>query len=216
VLGGLTTARTASNREAIINQLAIGDRTNLLPGGKTAVVVPFLRSGIDGILDPTEDYSPYGYSVDLPNQRLEAFDPEAGSSQSPQTAPDSASVPWLRMGGSDRPYVRLGDGRLALVDTGSGFGLAVNGRGAVIVSRTRANRDSELRRDIGGGNIQARRVAPTTISIGELVLRGIPTDVLFGVEDDAPVILGRAALYPFKITFDPRRRLIEFINAETN
>jgi hypothetical protein len=84
----------------------------------------------------------------------------------------------------------------------------------VIVSRTRANRNSEPSRDIGGGSVESRRVASTTISIGELVLRGIPTDVLFGVEDDAPVILGRAALYPFKISFDPRRRLIEFVNAE--
>jgi hypothetical protein len=58
---------------------------------------------------------------------------------------------------------------------------------------------------------------PTTISIGELVLRGIPTDVLSKVDTDAPVILGRDALYPFKITFDPRRRLIEFVtSAESN
>jgi len=42
------------------------------------------------------------------------------------------------------------------------------------------------------------------------VLRHVPTDILFGVDDDAPVILGRDVLYPFKITFDPQRRLIQF------
>lgn len=216
ILGGLTAARTSSNREAVINQLALGNRTNFLPANKTAIVVSSLASGVDGILDPTEAYSPYGYSVDMPNERLEAFDSDTTRFQSQQAVLDSANVAWLRVGDSNRPFVRLGDGRLALVDTGSGFGLAVNGRGAVIVNRTRENRNSELSRDIGGGGVQSRRVAPTTISIGELVLRGIPTDVLFGVEDNAPVILGRAALYPFRITFDPRRRLIEFVNAEIN
>jgi hypothetical protein len=48
------------------------------------------------------------------------------------------------------------------------------------------------------------------------VLRGIPTDILSRVDDDAPVILGRDALYPFKITFDPRRRLIEFVTSAEN
>ena len=69
-------------------------------------------------------------------------------------------------------------------------------------------------RDVGGGNVNSRRVAPTTISIGELVLRSVPTDILFGIEDDAPVILGRDVLYPFKITFDPRKRQIEFATSE--
>ncbi|HXL81856.1 MAG TPA: hypothetical protein VN951_13345, partial [Pyrinomonadaceae bacterium] len=67
---------------------------------------------------------------------------------------------------------------------------------------------------LGGGTINARRVAPTTISIGELVLRGIPTDILSGVAVDAPIILGRDALYPFKISFDPRRKLITFASSE--
>jgi hypothetical protein len=145
----------------------------------------------------------------MPNERIETVESVSRGSKSGYPG-ESAVVPWLRFGDGIRPFVRLGDGRIALIDTGSGFGLAVNGRNAVIVGR-RDNRTREGTRDIAGGKIGSRRVAPTTISIGELVLRGIPTDILFGVEDDAPVILGRDALYPFKITFDPQRRLIEFI-----
>lgn len=103
---------------------------------------------------------------------------------------------------------------LALIDTASGFGLAVNGRDAVIVGTRGGNRPTEGARDIAGGVINSRRVSPTTVSIGELVLQRVPTDILFGVEDDAPVILGRDVLYPFKITFDPQRRLIELVTSE--
>lgn len=102
------------------------------------------------------------------------------------------------------------------MDTGSRFGLAVSERNAVIIGRNRASENTEGIRDIGGGTIFSRRVSSSTISIGELVLRGIPTDILSDVEDDAPVILGRDALYPFKITFDPRRRLIEFVTSAEN
>ena len=100
-----------------------------------------------------------------------------------------------------------------MIDTGSGFGLAVNGRDAIIRGDPGGNPPTEAR-DIAGGAINSRRVSPTKISIGELVLQRVPTDILFGVEDDAPVILGRDVLYPFKITFDPQRRLIEFATSE--
>jgi hypothetical protein len=214
VMGGLTTARTSSNREALISQFALGDRANTLPAAKTALVVSFLAPGIDGILDPTDIYSPYGYSIDMPNQRIEAIDTISPGSQRGNPAGEAALVPWLRFGDSGRTFVRLGDGRLALVDTGSGFGLAVNERDAVIVGNRRDNRSTNGTRDIAGGAITSRRVSPSTISIGELVLRRVPTDILFGVEHDAPVILGRDALYPFKITFDPQRRLIEFATSQ--
>lgn len=217
VMGGLTAATISSNREAVISQMALGDRGNTLPSQKTALIVPSLSPGIDGILDPTETYAPFGYSIDISNERIEAVDTHWVSSQSRQLITDGAVVPWLRLGGSNRPFVRLGDGRVALVDTGSGFGLAVSERNAVIIGSNRGRRDSQSTRDIGGGTIFSRRVFPSTITIGELVLRGIPTDILSQVEDDAPVILGRDALYPFKITFDPRRRLIEFVtSAEDN
>jgi len=66
-------------------------------------------------------------------------------------------------------------------------------------------RASPAVRDIGGGEVVSRRVGPTTISIGSLVLRGVPTDILTGVEKDAPTLLGRDALYPFRLRFDPRK-----------
>jgi hypothetical protein len=197
--------------------MALGDRGNTLTSQKTAVIVPSLSPGIDGILDPTETYAPFGYSIDMSNQRIEAVDTNRASAHNGQSIDEGAVVPWLRMGGSNRPFVRLGDGRIALVDTGSGFGLAVSDRNAVIIGNNRGRGNTQGIRDIGGGTIFSRRVSPSTITIGELVLRGIPTDILSQVEDDAPVILGRDALYPFKITFDPRRRLIEFVpSAENN
>ena len=211
MLGGLSAATTSSNREAVMSELAFGDRGNIISSTKTAVVVPSLASGVDGILDPTDAYSPFAYSIDMTNQRIEAVDTDAEPSRA---AGEGATVPWLRFGDSLRPFVRLGDGRMALVDTGSGFGLAVNQRDAVIVGPRRRNPGMGATRDIGGGTITLRRVDPTTISIGELVLRSVPTDILFGIEDDAPVILGRDVLYPFKITFNPKRRLIEFTTSE--
>jgi predicted aspartyl protease len=210
VLGGLSSARTTSNREAVINQFALGERTNTLRATRTALLVSALAPGVDGILDPTDVYSPYGYSIDMPHQRIEAVDTFSRASQDRRDFGEGAIVPWLRFDESSRPFVRLGDGRLALVDTGSSFGLAVNSRNAVIVGNRRASRPPARGLDIAGGAIDARRVSPTTIRIGELVLQRVPTDILFGVEDDAPVILGRDVLYPFKITFDPQRRLIEF------
>jgi hypothetical protein len=215
VIGGLTAARNSSNREVVINRLALGDPSNVLGRNKTALVVSFLPPDLDGILDPTEAYSPLGYSIDMPNQRIEALDTTSGFVRNHQRSQDAAVVRWLRVGESNRPFVRLGDGRTALIDTGSGFGLAVNGRHAVIIG-SREPRSSEGIRDIAGGTINSRRVSPTTVSIGELVLRGVPTDILFGVEDEAPVILGRDALYPFKITIDPQRRLIEFVTPSDN
>jgi hypothetical protein len=208
-IAGLTGVKTKSDRETDI-RLALGSPLNTVRAAKSAIIVPFLASGVDGILDPTDIYSPYGYSIDMPHQRIETL----REAVSPTTAADDvARVPWLSFDGSSRPFVRLGDGRLALVDTGSSFGLAVNGQGTVIRGATRTRKD-EVERDIGGGSITSRRVAPTTISIGSLVLRGVPTDILFGVEDDAPVILGREVLYPFKITFDSQRRTIEFVTVQ--
>ena len=99
------------------------------------------------------------------------------------------------------------------MDTGSGFGLGVSDRNAIIIGRNGERRQGPDVRDIAGGSIASRRVSPTTITIGELVLRRIPTDILFGVDKGAPVILGRNALYPFKISFDPQKRLIQFVAA---
>ncbi|MEK6283826.1 MAG: aspartyl protease family protein [Acidobacteriota bacterium] len=214
-VGGLSSAQIASNREAIINEISIGERGNTLPTNQTALIVSNLPPDIDGILDPTQAYPPYGYSIDMPNERIEALD-VTGLGSPNKAGAEGAVVAWVHQSGDTRPFVRLGDGRLALVDTGSSFGLAVNQRNAVIVRNNRGDANTGAGRDIAGGLIRSRRVSPSTISIGELVLRRIPTDILFGVHEDAPLILGRDALYPFKISFDPRRRLIEFVTSSQN
>jgi hypothetical protein len=67
-----------------------------------------------------------------------------------------------------------------------------------------------MRQDLGGGRVQSRRIAPQTVNIGALVLNGVPTDVLTGVAPGTPIILGRRALFPFSITFDPVANLIAF------
>ncbi len=122
---GLNSATVTSNREAVITELALGSPSNTFQG-QTALVVSVLAPGIDGIIDPTEVYSPHGYSIDMPNQRIEALDPTTTRVERSQSVREGAVVPWLRFGDSTRPFVRLGDGRLALIDTGSSFGLAVN------------------------------------------------------------------------------------------
>jgi hypothetical protein len=209
IIGGLSNARSTSNRKAIIDQISLAERGNALPSKQTALIVTNLPPDLDGILDPTEAYAPFGYSIDLPNQQIDAL--TSGTIHPDTRLPgEGAVVPWLRMGNDNRPFVRLADGRMALVDTGSSFGLAVNGQDAIIVGRDGLRR-TEAVRDIGGGTVISRRVNPTTISIGELELRRIPTDILFGVDKNAPVILGRDALEPFKISFDPQRRLIQFV-----
>jgi hypothetical protein len=120
---------------------------------------------------------------------------------------DGAVVRWVREAGNNRPFVRLGDGRLALLDTGSGLGLAFNEQGRP----TGANhRREDTSHDLGGGTIQSRRIAPQTVTIGALVLNRVPTDLLTGVAAGTPIVIGRGALFPFKITFDPASRLIAF------
>jgi len=209
IIGGLSNARSFSNREAIIDRIALDARANTLPSKQAALIVKNLPPDLDGILDPTEAFAPFGYSIDLPNEQIEALPP--GSIHPDTRLPDEgAIVPWVRMGSDNRPFVRLADGRTALVDTGSVFGLAINGRDAVILGRDGLRRTDSVR-DIGGGTLVARRVNPTTISIGGMELRRIPTDLLFGVDKNAPVILGRAALRPFRISFDPQRKLIQFL-----
>jgi hypothetical protein len=111
--------------------------------------------------------------------------------------------------GNRRPFVRLEDGRLVLLDTGSAFGLAISARSAAADERA-ARRTT----DIGGGSVSSRRVDPTNVSIGALTLRSVPTDILSGAEKGAPALLGRDALYPFKMVFDPVHKLIAISPAE--
>ena len=209
--GGLSAGSIISNQSTSIQQMSIGRRDNQLRTTLTAAVVENLPAGIDGILDPTSAFQPYGYSIDLPNRELRIID-FAGRGLRVQDAPrEGAIVKWIKSGGDDRPFVRLGDGRLALIDTGSGFGLAVSdGR---FVSKNH-NQQNEVIRDLAGGSISARRVNPVTVSIGVLELKSVPTDFLFGAPAGTPVIIGRDALYPFRLTFDPTTRLIEIAPVE--
>jgi hypothetical protein len=206
LVGGLSTSPIFSDQEAHISGLALGRSNNDVPGNFNAAVVANLPGSIDGVLDPTEAFSPLGYTVDLPNHELRAFDTRLRVTEVPK---DGAVVRWVREAGSDRPFVRLGDGRLALIDTGSGLGLALNGG-----SGSNHRRSDNSIHDLGGGIVQSQRVEPQVVSIGSLVLNRVPTDVLTGVAPGTPIILGRDALFPFSITFDPLSKLIAFEPAE--
>src|ERR1051326_1818228 len=202
LVGGLSTSPISSNKETRLTSLALGQPNNRIATHAIAAVVTNLPGAIDGIIDPTDVFSPLGYSVDLPNRELRVMEGRLRANENP---PGGAVVHWV---GSDRPLVRLSNGDLALIDTGSGLGLAVTNARVVTVGRNHS--DSENRRDLGGGQVQSREISPQRVSIGALVLNGVPTDVVTGVAAGTPTILGRRALYPFKISFDPVSRLISF------
>ncbi|MEP6707608.1 MAG: retroviral-like aspartic protease family protein [Pyrinomonadaceae bacterium] len=202
-LSGALSTNTAA--EVRPQNLAIGDPNNFLPSNGTVLMADILPSDIDGLLDPTEGYWPLGYVIDFPGRELSSFDPALNSLQDRSEPEGGAIVPWVRDSNSRRPYVVLDDGQTALLDTGSEFGLALSDNPSVD-SRRSSNRAV---RDLGGGTISARRVAPMTVAIGSLSLQRVPTDVISGAERGAPVLLGRAALRPFRISFDPISRLIE-------
>ncbi len=198
--------REVTAREAVVDRTALGDRDNVMPGKLRVLIAPQLPAGVDAIVDPTEAFAPLGYSIDLPNGVISALNPKSDGLDQTRPPNNGAVVAWLRDGQGNRPFVRLSDGRKALIDTGSNFGLALSRSGL-----SENDQRARVSRDVGGGTISSRRVAPTTVSIGDLVLRDVPTDLLDGVEKGAPVILGRDALYPFRLSFDPVRRLIEIV-----
>ncbi|HEV8429748.1 MAG TPA: retropepsin-like aspartic protease [Pyrinomonadaceae bacterium] len=206
LVGGFSTSPISSDQESRISGIALGRPGNNVPGSFTAAVVSNLPGAIDGVLDPTDVFSPYGYSVDLPNQELRVFDTTAYRLRMTDVPRDGAVVRWVRESGSNRPFVTLSDGRLALLDTGSALGLALNQSGRP----SNHGRREDTTHDLGGGSFQSRRIAPQTVSIGALVLNRVPTDMLTGVAPGTPIILGRGALFPFKITFDPASKLIAF------
>lgn len=210
-VGGLSGASAGGARKAFVSGIALGSRENSVPARGLTILAHGLPADVDGVLDPTEAFSPFGYVIDIPGGELRAFDPRARPLRLGDAPPDGAVVPWLIDGQSRRPFVMLGEGRRALLDTGSGFGLAVNesaARSLGIILTEGRERDST--RDIAGGEIASRRVRAATISIGPLVLRGVPTDFLIRAQKGAPVILGRDALRPFRLTFDPASRLVMF------
>lgn len=214
-LSGLSGVQGAEGREAAPGRLALGAPENLLPAKGLAIVTDALPPDLDGVLDPTESYWPLGYTIDLPGARVSAFDPRADGLRGLAAPPGGAIVPWLFDGSSRRPFVSLDAGRRALLDTGSGFGLAISDAAARSfgILSTRGRERAGVR-DLGRGNIGARRVEPLTIRIGSLVLRRVPTDIITGAASGAPVLLGRDALRPFEISFDPVSRLIRLRPAD--
>jgi len=202
-IAGLT-GSAVSARAASIQSLAIGDSENHLPVNGEAFVITGLPGDLDGVLDPTEGFAPLGYVIDLPHRVLSAFDLRTNPIRINEQPEDGAVVQWLREARGRRPFVMLDNGDRALIDTGSNLGLAIRDSG----SRDN-NAPAHSVRDVGGGTISARRVAATTISIGALTLRRIPTDLVSGTETSAPVLLGLSALRPFRLRFDPVHRLIE-------
>jgi predicted aspartyl protease len=208
-IGGLSGIGRASGREATLEQVALGGVENTLPSRIKAIVTNDLPPDVDGILDPSDAYAPLGYTLDLPREELSAFDPNAEPIRRGAAPPDGTVVPWLFDGQSRRPYVMLNNGRRALIDTGSAFGFAISEQ-AAHATGLQSIEASERRpvQDIGGSYISSRRVSPATINIGSLMLRGVPTDILIGVESTSPILLGRDALRPFRLAFDPVHRLI--------
>ena len=212
-ISGLSGATGGVGQKASIQTLAIGSPQNFLPARGLVIVADALPSGVDGILDPTEAYSPFGYSIDMPNGEMCAFDPQRTPLHAGAAPQDGAIVRWLREAGGRRPFVMLDGGKRALLDTGSGFGLAMSESAARTIGIAEVLRQDGRRTcqtyDLAGGKVSARRMKPATIYVGSLMLRGVPTDFLLNVEAGAPILLGRDALRPFHLTFDPLSQLIQ-------
>ncbi len=207
-LSGLS-GMSGAGREATLRSLSLGARENYLPGAGFVIVTDDLPPDLDGVLDPTESYYPLGYAIDLPGETITAFDPRATPLRGLAPPEGGAIVPWLSDGNSRRPFVALDAGRRALLDTGSGFGLAISesaARSFGLASGRRRGRASV--QDLGRGRVETRRIEPLTVRVGALTLRRVPTDLLMATTTDAPVLLGRDALRPFEISFDPINRLI--------
>ncbi|HSQ22942.1 MAG TPA: retropepsin-like aspartic protease [Pyrinomonadaceae bacterium] len=201
-IAGLTGTRTIAYH-ASLDSLAIGENENYLPAKGAVMITSGLPADLDGVLDPTEALAPLGYTIDIPRREFIAFDPRSEAVQMNQAPFEGTVVTWLREAHGRRPFVMLDNGDRALIDTGSSLGLAM--RDPNLSSRSAA----ASARDLGGGQITTRRVSTSTISIGSLTLRRIPTDLVSGTEFDAPVLLGLTALKPFRLRFDPLHRLIE-------
>jgi hypothetical protein len=213
MIGGMSGAGNVQSFEATVRRLAIGDEDNVLPARGLIIVTERLAPGVDGVLDPAEAFHPFGFEIDMVRGELNAFDPSVNPiRRGANLSPDETVIPWLTDGRSRRPFVMLEGGRRALLDTGSEFGLALTEDAArslgIIPGRGRPRGDV---RDLAGGSIPAQRISPATIRLGALVLRGIPTDLLPVARADSPILLGRDALRPFRLSFDPSARLIRIV-----
>ncbi|HEY0375670.1 MAG TPA: aspartyl protease family protein [Pyrinomonadaceae bacterium] len=212
-IGGLSGAGGIAGYNATVSTLALGDEQNLIQSNGQFVITERLAPGVDGVLDPAEAYGSLGFELDLARGQMTAFDPRAAPLRlNENLPPDGTIVQWLTDGQSRRPFVMLEGGRRALLDTGSGFGLAVTvdaARSLGILPGSGRQRGDV--RDLAGGSITAHRIPAATVRVGSLVLRGIPTDLLRDARAGSPVLLGRDALRPFRLTFDPVHRLIRIV-----
>jgi len=210
LLGGLSGAGATNAQEAEGLTLAVGRPENRLPSAGFTIVATSLPPDLDGILDPTEAYYPLGFVLDMPGKELRAFDPDSSPVSVDAPPANGAVVEWIEEEGNRRPFVQLADGRRALLDTGSRFGLAITDQDASSrgISTTDRTVKQSIVNDIGGGTVTAHRVRPTTIQLGPMTLTNVPTDVLSGTTANTPTILGREALKPFSLTFDPKSQLI--------
>jgi hypothetical protein len=211
-LSGLSGARSDSAREASVRSIAIGAANNFLPGRGSVIVADTLPPDLDGVLDPSETFYPLGYVIDFSAEVIRAFDPRTEPLRRGVFPVGGDTVAWLTDGGTRRPFVALEGGRRALLDTGSGLGLGLTpeaARSLGVIGGGGRERVGGVR-DLGRGQVEARRIEPATVRVGALVLRRVPTDLLAGASVSAPVILGRDALRPFELTFDPVNRLIRF------
>lgn len=210
-LSGLSGARGVA-REASVRSVALGDAQNYLPARGSTIVADTLPPDLDGILDPSETFYPLGYIIDFRDGVIRAFDPNVEPLRRESAPPDGDIVAWLTDGSTRRPFVMLEGGRRALLDTGSGLGLGLTPEAAsalgVLGGRGRERAGGV--RDLARGRVEASRIEPATVRVGALVLRRVPTDLLAGATTSAPVVLGRDALRPFELTFDPLSRLIRF------
>ncbi|QUV85418.1 retropepsin-like aspartic protease [Chloracidobacterium aggregatum] len=185
--------------------LALGQRNNRLPRVGRLVVVETLPPDVDGILDPTEVFGDTGYELDFPNRTLAPL--------IPQRTLGGTVVRWLPEAGGKRPFVALNGREPALIDTGSGFGLAIPAaKAAAFGIQPEVPVAARRLRDITGRTLEVTRVSPVSVRLEPLYLERIPTDLLHGTAPATPLLLGRDALRPFRIAFDLRqRRLIFFL-----
>ncbi len=207
--GASETGRTRG-RLAGTTRLAIGGAANVLPNRGKVAVADVVPPDLDGILDPTEAFAPLGYVIDFPNTTLAAFDPGA---RPLARRSDVSIVGWMNETNGRRPVVRVNGRYDALIDTGARFGLALPAATARDLGVPPGSvREGTAVRDVTGGRMRVTRVRPISIRVDGLALDRIPTDILLDAGPNAPILLGRDALRPFRISFDPRRRTVEFEN----
>lgn len=190
---------------------AAGSRDNVLPSTSTLLVADTLPDGVDGLIDPSIVLWPLGFEIDMQRGTLTAFDPLRSPIDGARVPEGGGVVRWDAVDETRRPWVKVGPGRFALVDTGSQLGFAVGSRDAerfgVIALHAG---DAERAVDSGGGVFRTRRATTPTLHVGSMELRNVPTNIVESGDAHAPILLGREALRPFAIAFDPRARLIRF------